>query len=100
MKPKANIVMVDIIQQIRANFPFEINEEELCAETCSYGCPKKLLEYMDMEITEWEKRLEKGEIPNLNDIKNLSKTSQKIYTILEKNNLVNGYEKAQSHGGD
>ncbi|MCW8933218.1 MAG: hypothetical protein OQK98_00705 [Gammaproteobacteria bacterium] len=89
MKPKADIVMVDIIQQIRATFPFELSEEALCAESCSYGCPKKLLEYLHMEITEWEKRLENGEAPNLNDIKNLSKTSRKIYKILEKNNLVN-----------
>lgn len=41
-----------------------------------------------MEITEWENRLENGETPDLNDIKNLAKTSRKIYKILEKNNLI------------
>lgn len=88
MKPKTDVVIVDIIQQIRASFPFDMSEEELCAETCSYGCPKKLLEYIHMEITEWENRLENGETPDLNDIKNLAKTSRKIYKILEKNNLI------------
>ena len=89
MKPKTTVVMFNIIQQIRETFPFAMSEQELCAETCSHGCPKKLLEYIDMEITEWEKRLESGEIPNFRDIKKLSKTGRNIYRVLKKNNLVN-----------
>ena len=88
MKPKTDVVMVNIIQQIRENFPFDISEEELCADSCSYGCPKKLLEYMQMEITEWERLLENGYIPNFRDIHKLSKTGKKIYKVLEKNKLV------------
>lgn len=88
MKPKTTAVMHNIIQQIRENFPFTMSDKELCAETCSYGCSIKLLEYIDQEITEWEQRLENGEIPNLGDIQKLSKTSQKIYKVLEKNHLV------------
>ena len=80
--------MVNIIQQIRETFPFDISEEKLCAETCCCGCPKKLLEYMQMEITEWERRLENGDIPNFRDIQKLSKTGKNIYRVLEKNNLV------------
>jgi hypothetical protein len=88
MKPNTTVVMFNIIQQIRETFPFAISEQELCAETCSYGCPKNLLEYIDMEITEWEQRLENGEIPNFRDIQKLSKTGRNIYRVLEKNNLV------------
>ena len=88
MKPKTDVVVVNIIQQIRETFPFDISEEELCADTCSYGCPKKLLEYMQMEITEWERRLENGETPSFRDIQKISKTGKKIYQVLEKNNLV------------
>lgn len=88
MKPKTEVVMADIIQQIREKFPFDISEDELCAETCSYGCPKKLLEYMEANITDWEKRLENHEIPDFRDIQKLSKTGCKIYKILEMNNLV------------
>ena len=94
MKPKTDVVMLNIIRQIRETFPFAISEQELCAETCSYGCPKKLLEYIHTEITEWERRLENGEIPNLRDIQNLSKTSKKIYRVLKKNNLVSGDDRA------
>jgi hypothetical protein len=90
MKPKTTVVMRDIIQQIRENFPFAMSEQELCAETCSHGCSIKLLEYMDMEITAWEQRLDNGEVPNLGDIQKLSKSSTKIYQTLEKNHLVKG----------
>jgi hypothetical protein len=46
--------------------------------------PKKLLEYIDVEITEWEQRLENGGIPNFRDIQKLSKTSRNIYRVLKK----------------
>ena len=98
MKPKTDVVMVKIIQQIRETFPFDMSEEELCAETCSYGCPKKLMEYMQMEITQWEQRLDEGEIPNLQDIQKLSKTGWKIYRVLERNNLVGAMGKLKSEG--
>lgn len=88
MKPNTTVVMRDIIQQVRDNYPFALTSEELCAETCSYGCPLKLLEYMDFELTEWEMRMENGEVPDFGDIKKLSKTSKRIYTVLEKNHLV------------
>lgn len=92
MKPKTDVVLLDIIQQIRDSFPFEMSEDEMCADTCSYGCPKNLLEYIHAEITEWEHRLENGDIPNFRDIQKLAKTSKKIYRILEKNHLVDSDE--------
>lgn len=88
MKPKTTVVMKNIIQQIRTDFPFKMTEQELCASTCSCGCPIKLLEYMDLEITEWEQRLEDGVIPNFKDIQKLSKSGNKIYKALKNNNLV------------
>lgn len=88
MKPKTDAVMADIIRQIKETFPFDMSEEEMCGESCSYGCAKNLLEYLHAEITEWERRLEQGEKPNFGDIKNLTKAAQKIHKVLEKNRLV------------
>jgi hypothetical protein len=48
---------------------------------------------MNLEITEWEERLENGEIPNFKDIHKITKTSKKIYKVLEKNNLVGSNSK-------
>ena len=88
MKPKTTVVMSSIIEQVRSVFPFQMTEEELCADTGTHGCPKKLLEYLDMEITEWEQRLENGEIPNFGDIRKLSRSSEKIYRALVRNNIL------------
>jgi len=88
MKHRTDVVMVDIIHKIKDTFPFSLSEEELCGDSCTHGCPLKLLDYLYMEITDWEERLENGEIPNFKDIQKITKTSKKIYRALEKNNLV------------
>ena len=80
--------MYDIINKIKEAFPFTLGEDEICGDSCSYGCAKNLLEYLYMEVTDWEQRLEDGEIPTLKDIQKMTKTSKKIYKALEKNNLV------------
>lgn len=90
MKPKTDVVMADIIQQIKENIPFSLSEEEMCAETCAHGCPKKLLEYLHTEISEWEQRLKEGETPNFRDVQKLAASGKKIYRVLEKNHLVDG----------
>jgi hypothetical protein len=95
MKPKTDIVMSKIIQKIREKFPFSMSDQELCTGIC-YGCPKKLLEYIDMESTEWLQRLESGEVPNFQDIEKMTKVSRKIFRILEKNDLVTG-EESEKH---
>jgi hypothetical protein len=88
MKPKTDVVMAEMIQQIKDTFPFDMSEEEMCADSCAHGCPRNLLEYMHAEITDWEHRLENGEIPNFADIRMLSKTGRKIHRVLEKNDLI------------
>jgi hypothetical protein len=87
MKPKTPQAMRHLIQQFRLNLPFAITEQELSAEICSYGGPQKLLEYLDMELTQLEQRINKAEVPTLADIHKLSKASKKIYNILKENNL-------------
>ena len=86
-KPRTQTVMYDLIQQIRNTFPFNLSEEELCT-SCSHGCPKKLLEYIDMECEDWQLRLDNGEIPDFGDLQQLGKTSSKLHNILKKNNLI------------
>lgn len=88
MKPKTPVVMPNIIKEVRDNLPFDMSEDELCAETCSHGCPKNFLEFSDSELEDWDQRLQDGKNPNFHDIQKLNKTSQKIYKVLEKNHLV------------
>lgn len=48
----------------------------------------KLLDYLDMELQEWEQRLDRGEKPGLAELSKLAKTSRRIYRVLEKNGLL------------
>ncbi len=79
--------MYDLIQQVRAVVPFNTPVADLCVDDC-YGCPKKLLEYLDMELEDWQQKLDDGHIPNFAEINSLGRRSRKIVTALEKNGLV------------
>ena len=86
-KPKTPDAMLQLIDQVRTAIPFTISEAELCFGTC-HGCPKKLIEYLDTELTDWTDRLDNNEIPLLGDVDRLGRTSKKIYKVLQKNQVV------------
>jgi len=49
-----------------------------------------------MELMIWEDRLQKEEVPSLNDIHRIAKTSRKIYRVLDKNNVLDVLSAVQS----
>lgn len=67
--------------------PFEMPVDQMCSGICT-GCAKKLLDFLDIQLEEWEWRLDQGEVPALGDLDKLGKTCHKIYRVLEKNGLV------------
>ena len=79
--------MQQLIQQVRETLPFGMPESNLCADECK-GCSLKLLEFLDMELMDWERRLDKGEVPSLADIQHIAKISQKIYKVLDRNGVL------------
>ncbi len=87
MKPKTPAAMQQLIQQVRKTLPFGMPESSLCADECK-GCSLKLLEFLDIELMDWEDRLEKGEVPTLGDVQRMAKISLKIRAVLEKNGVL------------
>ncbi|WP_062261959.1 hypothetical protein [Endozoicomonas arenosclerae] len=87
MKPNTQTAMQVLIEQVRGAVPFDMPEAEICTGKC-VGCPKKLLEFLDQELSDWEGRLEYDELPRLGDITRLAKTSKKVHKALAKNGLV------------
>ncbi len=79
--------MRKLIEQVRDTIPFDLPEASVCSDNCN-GCSMKLLEFLDMEIIEWERRLQAGENPNLGDIKRMANISTKIHRVLDKNGLL------------
>ncbi|RRJ83974.1 hypothetical protein [Aestuariirhabdus litorea] len=76
-----------LIDEIRRQIPFGLSEAEICSGTCR-GCSKKLLDYLDRELEEWEIRLNQGEIPNLGDLRSLAQRSRKIHNALARSQLL------------
>ncbi|MFB9885850.1 hypothetical protein [Balneatrix alpica] len=87
MKPRTVLAMQQLIAQVRQAVPFATPVSVLCTGVC-HGCSKKLLDFLDLELLEWEQRLAQGETPTLGDLQKLAKTSQKVYRVLAKNGLV------------
>lgn len=86
-KPRVNIVMLDLISQIRERLPFNNNALSYCNGPC-LGCSKKLMEYLESELLHWEVSIENGESPTLGDLNKLAKTAKKIASVLVNNGLL------------
>ena len=86
-KPKPAQAMKNLITQVRADFPFTVPETQICAGKC-VGCPKKLLEIADMELSDWECNLANGETPLIGDINRLAKLCKNIRRGLVRNKLL------------
>ncbi len=87
MKPNPSIAMQNLIDQVRKHMPFGADESQLCSDNCQ-GCSKKLLEFLDTELDDWQRKLENGVQPNFGEIHRMGKTCKKVYTILKMNKLV------------
>jgi hypothetical protein len=87
MKPNTSTAMQNLINEVRATMPFGAGEAQLCADSCN-GCSLKLLEFLDMELQDWEQKLQDGVQPSFGDVHKMGKTCKKIYMVLKKNGLV------------
>lgn len=86
-KPNTQVAMQRLIAEIRRAIPTDIPLERLCAGPCT-GCPKKLLEYLDAELCDWEIRLNRDEQPRLGDLSRLAKSARKIHRVLQRNGVL------------
>lgn len=87
MKPDTTTAMRQLIQQVRAAIPFGLPAAYACTDNCN-GCSMKLLEFLDLELLDWQRRLDAGEKPSLGDIERMAKMSRKIYRVMVRNGLV------------
>ena len=87
MKPDTSTAMQNLIDEVRATMPFDAGEAQLCADSCK-GCSLKSLEFLDMELQDWDQKLKNGVKPSFGDIHKMGKTSKKIYMVLKKNGLI------------
>ena len=88
-KPDTRTAMQALINEVRQTIPFDTPEAVMCSDDSScQGCSLKLLEFLSMELDNWQQKLEDGEVPNFGDLQKLGKSSRAVYKVLEKNGLV------------
>jgi len=86
-KPNTRIAMQNLIDEVRDTLPFDLPMAQVCNGICN-GCSKKLLDFLDGELLDWQARLDAGEVPRLGDLTALGRTCRKVYRVLQRNELV------------
>lgn len=86
-KPDRKTAMLNIIELVKADFPFDAAEAQICGDTC-VGCPRKLIELVEGELLYWESYVERGEIPNFSEIASFAKLCKNVRRGLVRNGIL------------
>jgi len=98
MKPNTKVAMENLIKEARTRLPFDFPFESYCEGRCE-ECPFKLMEFLDMDLSDWEYRLKRGDIPNLGDVHRLARDCKEIHDILQKQGFIKDSPKPDENGG-
>ncbi|MFT5234849.1 MAG: hypothetical protein ACI8SK_000373 [Shewanella sp.] len=88
-KPDRKSAMLGIIEQVKDEFPLYESETFVCGpDNSCQGCPKKLLELVDTELTYWESAIERGVTPDFDEITRFGKLCKNVRRGLVRNNIL------------
>ncbi|MDW1761654.1 hypothetical protein R7E79_04890 [Vibrio sp. Vb2135] len=88
VKPDRMTAMRSIIEQVKAELPIYEPETFVCGpEGQCIGCPKKLLEMVDSEVTYWESAMERGVVPQFDEIRRFGKMCTNVRRGLVRNSV-------------
>ena len=79
--------MGELIAQIKTAIPFDLPESYICSGRCN-GCSLKLLDFLALQLEEWEDRLLAGEQPNFGDLKKLARIARQVHRVMDRNDLL------------
>ncbi|WP_285163389.1 hypothetical protein [Shewanella goraebulensis] len=92
MKPDRTTAMQNIISQVKSEFPLTEPETFVFGpEGSCQGCPKKLLELVDSEISYWEAAINNGDTPQLGEISRFGKLCKNVKRGLDRNGVIDKY---------
>ena len=88
-KPDRATAMRDIIEQVKNTLPLYEPESFVCGTKGNcVGCPKKLLEMVDSELSYWESALKRGIEPQFDEIRRFGKMCSSVRRGLSRNGLI------------
>ena len=87
MKSDTVLAMQNLIKQIKSAILFDLGKKDTWPDSYR-GCSVKLIDFLEIEIEDWEFKLANNETPNFKDLDKLAKTAKKIHRVLISNNLI------------
>lgn len=89
LKPNRITAMRSIIEQAKLELPLYEQDTFFCGpEGSCIGCPKKLMDLVDSELSYWEHTLSQGISPGFDDIRKFGKLCTNVKRGLKRNNLA------------
>ncbi|KMV31613.1 hypothetical protein L4D00_10725 [Photobacterium swingsii] len=88
-KPDRMTAMQQIIDAVKQEFPIYQEDTFVCGpDNSCMGCPKKLMELVDTDLTYWEHQLSRGVSPTFDEIYQFGKMCKNIRRALVRNNRI------------
>jgi len=88
-KPDRITAMQKIIDAVIEEFPLYNEDTFVCGpnNTC-LGCPKKLMELVDSDLSYWQHQINQGIPPTFDEIRQFGKMCKNIRRSLVRNNRL------------
>ena len=85
-KPDPATAMQQIIDAVKQEFPLYQEDTFKCGpdNTC-LGCPKKLMELVDSELSYWQHQLNQGQVPKFDELRQFGKLCNNVRRALVRN---------------
>ncbi|MDF2185018.1 hypothetical protein O1O06_09550 [Grimontia hollisae] len=88
-KPTRMDAMIQIIEQVKQELPLYESDTFVCGPDGNcIGCPKKLLEMVDSELTYWESAMSRGITPQFDEIRRFGKMCTSVRRALVRNKII------------
>ncbi|WP_028767162.1 hypothetical protein [Shewanella fidelis] len=96
-KPDRATAMLQIIAQVKDELPLYESDTFACGpeESC-IGCPKKLLELVDSELSYWESAIANGRTPQFDEIRQFGKLCTNVKRGLVRNGVLEKYQQLKA----
>lgn len=87
MKPTTREAMAGLIKEAREKIPFHMSFAGDCNGRCD-ECAYKRLEFLDIDLSDWDYRLKRGDVPNLGDVHALARSCKEVYAIVQREGIA------------
>ena len=88
-KPDLKTAMLQLIAEVKQTLPLYEPSTFVCGtNTDCVGCPKKMLEMVDSELSYWESAMKRGITPKFDELRRFGKLCQSVRRSLVQNNII------------